>query len=297
MTQGQRRTGSLGAMCAVVLVGVFGLSACGSDDTDTATGQGDGDTTDETTETTSDITGGDGVDSETVQVGTELCEAFGAVQEPGGVDAILDLLTEDVVLSDVVLGADLTGKEQVRAYLTSEAFEGIDSNECGAMVRRGSWGAGAYTLSNSETGAGGSGIVAVHVTDGLVDRQVVHYTQNEADAPAPPKDTVTEGVGFDYCHAWDDGADADAILSYMTDEPTLVATEPVTGTEAVGTFIESFDFDENDCAEEGIEHGEWGAMANGFTNTTTGAGIEGVNVVRVENGKIAEHYVYIDPVG
>jgi ketosteroid isomerase-like protein len=266
------------------------LAACGDEEAD------NGDSSSSTAEETTTTEAVQEVDSEAAQIGTELCEAFGSVGEPGGADAVLEMLTEDVVFTDVVLGADLTGKEQVEAYLLSDAFAGIDSAECGAMVARGNWGAGAYTLSNSETGAGGSGIAAVHVSDGLVDRQVVHYTQNEADAPSPPEDMVSSGVGFDYCHAWDDGADADAVLSYMTAEPTLVVTEPVTGTEGVRAFVESFDFDQNDCAEEGIQHGEWGALANGFTNTTTGVAVEGVNVVRIEGDKVAAHYVYFDPV-
>lgn len=284
----QPRTRWLAAAAALVLLAAP-LAACGDDDDEGE--ESSTPTSEETTEADS------GADSEAAQLGTELCEAFGAVDEPGGVDAVLEMLSEDVVFTDVVLGADLTGKEQVAGYLTSEAFAGIDSNECGAMVSRGDWGAGAYTLSNTETGAGGSGIAAVHVTDGLVDRQVVHYTQNEADAPPPPEGTVSEGVVFDYCRAWDDGADADEVLSYMTDEPTLVAVEPVTGTEEVRAFLESFDFDQNECGEEGIQHGEWGALANAFTNTTTGAGIEGVNVVRLEDDKVATHYVYVDPVG
>ena len=59
--------------------------------------------------------------------------------------------------------------------------------------------------------------------------------------------------------------------------------------------MESFDFDQNDCATEGVENGDWAALANTFTNTTSGAGIEGVNVARVEDGKVAAHYVYVDP--
>jgi len=279
---------------AAIALGLLALAvpmaAC-SDDEDE---ESSSDTTETSrTETTVATTG---EPSEAERLGTELCEAFGAVNEPGGVDAVLELLTDDVVFSDVVLGADLTGKEQVRAYLTSDAFAGIDSNECGAIVSRGSWGAGTYTLSDSGTGAGGSGIAAVHTTDGLIDRQVVHYTQNAADAPPPPEETVSSGVGVDYCHAWDDGADADTILSFMTDEPTLVVTEPVTGTEEVRAFIESLDLGENDCDDEGILHGEWGAATNGFTNATTGEAVEGVNVVRWEDGEVAEHYVYFDPV-
>jgi len=286
------RTRWIVAAAAAVLL-ASPLAACGDDDAEDAA---NGDTTEESTETTAGTTEEAEPESEAAQLGTELCEAFGAVDEPGGVDAVLEMLTDDVVFTDVVLGADLTGKEQVRAYLTSDAFAGIDTNECGATVSRGDWAAGAYTLSDSETGAGGSGIAAVHVTDGLVDRQIVHYTQFEADAPTPPEDTVSEGVVFDYCAAWNDGADVDEILSYMTDDTTLVAIEPLTGPEAIGGFLESFDFDQNDCGTEGIENGDWWALANTFTNATTGSGIEGVNVVRVEDGKVAAHYVYIDPV-
>ncbi len=267
------------------------LAACGDDEAES------GGSTSETPEETTTTEAVQEVDSETAALGTELCEAFGAVREPGGADAVMEMLSDDVVFTDVVLGADLTGKEQVEAYLLSDAFAGIDSAECGAMVARGAWGAGAYTLSNSVTGAGGSGIAAVHVSDGLVDRQVVHYTRNEADAPSPPEDTISSGVVFDYCHAWDDGADVEAVLSQMTAEPTLVVTEPITGTEGVRAFVDSFDFDQNDCAEVGVQHGEWAAMANGFANTTTGVAIEGVNVARIEGDKVASHYVYLDPAG
>lgn len=285
---------------AIALVGVIALSAplaaCGGDDDESADTTAD--TSADTTETTSGQDAGDeeATASEAMRLGTELCESFDSLDEPGGVDAALELLSDDVVFSDVVLGADLNGKEQVRAYLTSDAFAGIDSNQCGAVVGQGDWAAGTYTLSDSSTGAGGSGIAAVHVTDGLVDRQVVHYTQNEADAPSPPEETISEGVGFDYCHAWDDGADADAVLSYMTADPNLVVAEPATGVDGVRAFVESFDFDQNECAEVGIQHGDWFAMSNVFTNTTTGAAVEGVNILRLEGDKVAAHYVYFDPV-
>lgn len=270
------------------------LAACSDED-----GGDAADTSAETNASTApDDTGGaeSVADSDAMRLGTELCEAFGAVHEPGGVDAVLQMLSEDVVFTDVVLGADLTGKAQVEAYLAGDAFAGIDTAQCGAIVARGNWGAGAYTLADSATGAGGSGIAAVHVTDGLVDRQVVHYTQNEADAPPPPVDTITEGVVLDYCHAWDDGADADEVLAHMTEQPTLVLAESITGTEQVRAFVESFEFDENACADEVIVHGDWGAAANTFTNHATGAVVEGVSVVRIDDARIAEHYAYLDPV-
>lgn len=207
------------------------------------------------------------------------------------------MMTEDVVITDIVIGADLTGKEAVRGYLTSDLFAGIDTSQCGAAIGRGDWMAGSYNLVDSSTGEAGVGIAAFHVTDGLIDRQVNHYTSTPSGAPPPSEETVSAGDGIGYCHAWDDGADVDEILSYMSDEPIMVVTEPVTGTEAVRTFVESFDFDENDCDDEAIENGEWGAEASGFTNTTTGVGIEGVSVVHWEGGKVSEHYIYFDPVG
>ena len=228
----------------------------------------------------------------------ELCEAYGRVHEPGGVDALLALMTDDVVVTDTNLGADLTGTDAVRAYLTSDTFAGIDTAECGAAVLRGDWVAGSYNLRNSATDRAGQGISAIHVTDGKVDRQVVHYTSVPSGAVEPSDELVTEGVGLDYCHAWDDGADPDAVLSYMSAEPELTVTEPLVGTEAISVFLESFEFDTNECDDVGVAHGEWGAAANRFTNSTTGEAVEGVSVVRFDTeGKVAQHFVYFDPVG
>ncbi len=261
-----------------------------------------GDDSDETTQDTTEVPDGSSSDpsepqSEVIALGGEICEAYGRVQEPGGIEDLLAMMADDVVVTDIELAADLTGKDALRGYLESDLFAGIDTSECGVGVGRGGWMAGSYNLLDGNTGEAGTGIAAIHVTeDGLVDRQVNHYTPAVVDPPTPSSETVTTGVGLDYCHAWDDGADADEILGFMTADPTLVVGEPISGAEDIRTFVESFDFDQNDCDDEGIEHGEWGAEASGFANSTTGVAIEGVSVVQWEDDKIATHYVYMDPV-
>lgn len=245
-----------------------------------------------TTEPTTDTTTLD--DDAVVAVARSLCEAYGDLDRPEGVDALLALMTDDVVVTDIVLGASLTGRDQIRAYVTGDAFAQIDSSECGATVQRGNWVAGSYTLSNSATGAGGQGIAAIHVTDGKVDRQVNHYTPVGAAAAPPPDDPVTESIVLDYCHAWDDGGDADAVLALMSPDPEVIVGFSIAGVDAIRNFVDTFPFDQNDCGDDAVVHGEWGAAANTFVDSTTGELVEGVNVVEIVDGRIDRHFVYLD---
>ena len=82
----------------------------------------------------------------------DYCEGFGRLDEPGGVDELIGMMTEDVVLTDTVLGGALTGTEMVRDYLTGEIFADIDTSLAGAAVQRGNWYAGTYALGSSELG-------------------------------------------------------------------------------------------------------------------------------------------------
>ena len=70
----------------------------------------------------------------------------------------------------------------------------------------------------------------------------------------------------------------------------------VDGAAAIGEYVATgFDFDRNDCDTVVVEHGVWVAGANTFTNTTTDAAIEGVNVFEVdEDGMILHHYAHLD---
>ena len=283
---------SLRSAFVVVALGlvVVSLPACGSDETaeDTST------TRVQTTSTTEPERSPE--DQEVVDVATALCQAYGGLDQPGAVDNLVSNMADDIVVTDTVIGADLTGTDAVRGYVTSDAFAGIDSMECGAFVQRGNWAAGSYTLSDSTTGGGGQGIAAIHVADGKVDRQINYYTQAPTGAVPPPADTVADSVVVDYCHAWDDGADADEVLSLMSADPQLELVTSLAGADAIRTFIDtSFDFDQNDCGDAVVVHGDWGAGANGFTNTVNGTAVEGVNVVLIDaNGLIAKHFVHMD---
>ena len=235
-------------------------------------------------------------DQAVVDVATSLCEAYGGLDRPGAVDELVALMADDIVVTDTVLGADLTGTDAVRAYVTSDAFAGVDTMACGAAIQRGGWVAGTYTLSSSATGAGGQGIAAVHVSEGKVDRQVNYYTAVESGATAPSNDTLADSVFLDYCHAWDDGVDADAVLSYMSAEPELQVVTTLSGADAIREFIDnSFDFDQNDCDDVAVVNGDWGAAANTFTNSANGTSIQGVNIVQIDaDGKIARHFVHME---
>jgi hypothetical protein len=275
----------------VVCLGfVLGAVGCGDDDGDESVT-----TSAPVTEPTTEDTAAE-VD-EVVAVATALCGAYGEVEEAGGVDALLELMADDVQVTDSQLGATLTGTEQVRAYVTGDLFAGIDSSECGVTVHRGGWVAGSYTLSNSTTGEAGQGIAAIHVTDGKVDRQINHYTSVSADPESPPTATVADSDVEAYCQAWDDGADPDEVTSFMAPDVQLVIIEPVVGLEAVRAYVEGeFPFDGVDCGDEAVEFGEWSALAAGFSDSASGLSAGGVNVVRFdEQGQVVAHFVYVDP--
>lgn len=229
-------------------------------------------------------------------MGMQLCEAWGQVHEPGGVKQLLSLMTDDVVVTDTQLGADLVGHEAVRGYVTSEAFAPYDIMECGAVVEAGAWGGGSYTLSSTSEPGSGQGITAVHTTDGLVDRQVMYYTGTEERAPAPSTELVENSTGEAYCQAWDDGVDVDAVLSHLTDDVVFTASEPLVGKDAVAEFIETdFVFDDAECGDALAENGEWAVGATTFTDSDSGLTFVGVNILRIdENGLIAEHHPFYD---
>jgi hypothetical protein len=268
---------------------------CGDDDGDDASTASTSAAVDDTVDETADETADEATD-DVVAVATALCETYGGLQEPGAVDDLLALMSDDVVVTDTVLDADLEGKEAVRGYLTGEAFADFDTMDCGATVDRGGWVAGTYTLSSSETGQAGEGIAAIHVTDGLVDRQVNHYTPS-SDPTAPPTGTVSESTIEDYCHAWDAGVDVEQVVSFLAPEAELSIVQPIVGIDAIRTFIEDdFDFDENDCGDDAVEFGQWSALASGFTNSDSGLTAGGVNVVHVDDeGLVDAHHVYYDP--
>jgi ketosteroid isomerase-like protein len=280
---------------AVLCLLVASMAGCGDDESASTSTTGETTTTEAAT-TTATSEPDAGIDEGVVAVATALCEAYDGIQEPGAIDELLALMTDDVVVTDTVLGASLTGHEQVRGYLMSDAFAGVDTMTCGASVQRGGWVAGTYTLGNSTTGQAGQGIAAIHVVDGKVDQQVNYYTPVDTGAVPPPTEATSESVILDYCHAWDDGVDADAVLSYLAPDAELVVLAPIVGLDAIRAFVENdFDFDQNDCDGVAVVHGSWGAAANTFTNTSSGASVQGINIIRFDDeGRIVGHYVHVD---
>lgn len=286
-----------------VLVGM--LVACGDDDAtdDAARTTQQAPATDEVpatvekpSTTTTSEPAGDERDAALVEVATTYCEGFGRLEEPGAVDELIGMMADDVVLTDTVLGASLTGTEMVRGYLTSEVFADIDTALCGAGIQRGNWVAGSYSLGGSEAGIGAVGITVMHFTDGKVDQHISYYTPDQ-ELVAPATEPVEESVAIDYCHAWDDGADADAVVSFLAPDAEFhFGGVVIEGADAIGEYVATtFDSDQNECGTVVVEHGAWVAGANTFTNTETGAVFEGVNVIRLdENEKITHHFGHLE---
>ncbi len=288
------------ALAALALLG-GALAACGDDDTtdDAAPATEATPSTEavpttaqpaETTTTTTEPT------DENVALIVDYCEGFGRLDEPGALDELVGRMADDIVMTDTVLGASLTGIEQVREYLTSEIFAGIDTARCGAAVHRGDWYAGTYSLGGSATDTGAAGITAMHVADGKVDRHISYYTPDQ-ELVAPSPEPVETSDAIAYCNAWNDGGDPEAVMALLAPTAQLHFGEVVIeGAPAIGEYVrESFDFDRNDCDTVVVEHGAWVAGANTFTDTTTDAVIEGVNVFEVdEDGMILHHYGHLD---
>lgn len=291
----------LAALAALALLGAV-LAACGDDDaTDDAAPTTEESPSTETApppteapaETTTTTT--EPVD-ENLALIVDYCEGFGRLDEPGALDELVAMMTDDVVMTDIVLGASLTGTEQVREYLTSEIFAGTDTALCGAAVHRGDWYAGTYSLGDSATGTGATGVTAMRVADGKIDRHISYYTPDQ-ELVAPSTETVGTSGAIAYCSAWDDGGDPEAVMALVAPTAQLHFGEVVfDGADAIGEYAAtSFDFDRNDCDPVVVEHGAWVAGANTFTNTATDATIEGVNVFAVdEDGLILHHYAHLD---
>jgi hypothetical protein len=226
-----------------------------------------------------------------------LCEAYGQLAEPGGTDAVMALMTDDVVVTETVLGEQYQGAVEVAEFVggLNPTF-GIEGSICGDMVQAGNWVAGGFSLLNAD-GPVSQGIGAMHVTDGKVDQQIIYYTP-VAGALEPDVDSGTgvHSAAMSLCAAWADGADPDKILSRMTAEPALYTEQAFIGADAIRALADALPYDVNECGVE-IQNGAWEAVANRFTDTAAGVSSEGVNVVLVDpSGLVSTHWVHIETV-
>ncbi len=236
------------------------------------------------------------------------CEAYGNLDEPDGVDQLMALVSDDIVIEDMVLGATNSGRDEVRAYVAGlyDTFA-IDDAVCpgDAVVQGASWAAGTYELYAADTLLS-QGVAAIKVSgDGLVERQVNFYTPSP-DGVRQPNIDMGGGVlsiGSQLCRAWGEnlGApgeapDPDKILSLMSAEPTIHGLTTLTGVDQIRTFVEGVRWDRNECSLE-VQAVQWEAVANRFFDDDTGAVWEGVNVIALDaNELVTEHWAFLEVV-
>jgi ketosteroid isomerase-like protein len=301
-----------------VSVGTLVLASCGDDNSgeagDTATTDGTATTSEAVVEP--DDGSGDEISLEergrarnavvpdpveTEEVARAYCEAWNA---PRDVDAMVAMMTDDVVIYDVLTGERYEGPDQAAAYIESTSAE-IDTSDCGPALVGGDWVAGTYTLSSSGTSAGAEGISAVRILDGKVHWHLAFYTPTE-DAQ-PPDDTslrTDSTAGLRYCEAFADPAhDPDAILATMTEEPKIYGIPngfSAEGEDAVRRMIETrvVPSDVNTCGGKGsegpggtLDHGGWQAGASATINEAFGLWLEGVSVMDIVDDKVARHFL------
>jgi hypothetical protein len=235
------------------------------------------------------------------------CEAYGNLDEPDGVDQLMALVSDDIVIEDMLLGETYSGREDVRAWVAglNETF-GIDGAVCpGDAVQGASWTAGPYELWVADTVLS-QGIAAVRVNDqGLVERQVNFYTPSPDGTTQPNVDQGSGvlSIGMQYCNAWGDefsegheAPDPDKIVSLMSAEPTIHGTRTMTGADQIRTFAENAVWDRNECSVE-VQAVQWEAVANRFFDDDTGTVWEGVNVIELDaNESVADHWTYLEVV-
>jgi hypothetical protein len=250
-----------------------------------------------------------------VEPALAFCEAYGNLDEPDGVDQLMALVSDGIVIEDVVLGESYRGRDDVRAYVTGlyDTFA-IDDAVCPYYggVQGASWAAGTYELYAGNAVLS-QGIGAIQVgDDGPVERQVNFFTPSPDGSLQPTIDSGTGvfAVGSQYCRAWGDGMsataldeapDPDRILSWMPAEPTIDRTADgattITGAAEIRTFSEGTVWDGNECSYEvrAVQAVQWEAVANRFFDDDTGTIWEGVNVIALDENKlVTDHWPFLE---
>lgn len=232
-------------------------------------------------------------------VARAFCAAHRDVGAPGGVERLVSLMSEDVVVSDAVAGTRLDGHAAVRDRLSAADPDRIHVLECGATLRAGSWVAIAARARSSAADSSLRGIVAVRVAGSRVEEQVNHLTLgSDADGSLPSRPVEGHRV-VDYCTAWDHGAAPDAVMSFLTPGASLETVVTVVGRERIGEYAEhGFPYDRNECDEGVVEHGDWAAGTSRLTMTDAGVAVDALSIVWLdEAGLIGRHLLYPDVPG
>ena len=236
------------------------------------------------------------------------CRAFGNLDEPDGVDQLMALASDDIVIEDMLLGETYSGRDDVKAFVEGlYATFGIDRAVCpGDAVQGASWAAGTYELYAADTLLS-QGIAAIKVgDDGLVERQVNYYTLSPDGLRQPDIDQGggVLSIGSQYCSAWGDPyggdfgdqPDPERILSLMSAEPTLHGATTIAGAEQIRIFAENSVWDRNECGME-VKQVQWEAVANRFFDDDSGTIWEGVNVLALDaNELVTDHWTFLEVV-
>jgi hypothetical protein len=193
-------------------------------------------------------------------------------------------------------GEQYIGTDEVASYIESLVLTfGIEASNCGVVVQSADWVAGSYALLNAD-GPISQGIAAMHITDGLVDQQINHYTPVGGEL----KMAVDNGSGVlaiapQYCQAWID-RDVEAISRLMTADPIYHAGGEIVGIEGVTAFVVGLPYEIHTCGNP-ITSYNWDAVESIMTDPESGTERTMLHVLELDptqSGKISQHWFYFD---
>lgn len=225
-----------------------------------------------------------------------VCEAIGEADTEAGLATLIALFAPEAVVTDAMTGATYHGTDEIAAYYASLAATfGIDGSTCGSAIQVDDWAAGSYEFLAAGAPIN-QGITAIHVTNGLVDQQVNHYTAGSGD-PSRPLDSGTGvlAIGENYCQAWVD-RDVETVTRLLTDNPTLHTELEIVGVDQAVAFMEALPYDIHTCGPI-IKVGNWDATGTIMTDPATGSERAILHVLELDpstSGKIAQHWFYSD---
>ena len=224
-----------------------------------------------------------------------MCEAFGDLDTEGGLDAFTGLFTPDAVVSDAMTGERYIGTDEVASYIESLVSTfGIEASNCGDVVQSEDWVAGSYPLLNAD-GPISQGIAAMHITDGLVDRQINHYTPVGEELETAVQRLGCLAIAPRYCQAWID-RDVAAISRLMTADPIYHAGGEIVGIEGVTAFVVGLPYEIHTCGDP-ITSYNWDAVESIMTDPESGTERTMLHVLELDptqSGKISQHWFYFD---
>ena len=187
------------------------------------------------------------------------------------------------------------GRTIRQRFAGNPATPPIGAKACGAVLQSADWVAGSYALLDTD-GPITQGIAAMHITDGLIDSQINHYTPVGAEfETAVDNGSGVLAIGPRYCEARID-RDVETAMRLMTADPNLHTNLEFVGTEAVTAFMVGLPYEIHTCGEP-ITNYNWDAMESIMTDPETGAERTMLHVLELDpsdSGKVSQHWFYFD---